>query len=327
MADKDIAISWIRNYGRGRVFYTSLGHNPHINWNAPILLHYLDGLQFVLGDLEAPATPSNRMTPAVSAQEKTGLRLGLTAYTFKDNTLFETIDKAASLGLSFMNGLNVQQVSKEIPRNFDYQLSDEELVLIRNKFLDAGITLVTYYIHDIPADEAICEKIFEFGRKMGIETFIAEPDPKALDIIEKYCVKYNIRLAIHNHRDNISPVYWNPANILELCKGRSPLIGACGDFGYWVRSGIMPLDAVKLLQDRLITVQVHDLNEFSPDGHDVAWGEGICQLEAVIQYFIDSGIKLSLFELEYSQDWDKERPEIQKSIDYFNSIIVQAIYH
>src|SRR4030042_472564 len=140
-----------------------------------------------------------------------------------------------------MNGLNVQRVSKEIPRNFDYQLSDEELVLIRNKFLDAGITLVTYYIHDIPADEVICEQLFEFGRKMGIETFIAEPDPKALDMIEKYCVKYNIKLAIHNHRDNISPVYWNPENILNLCKGRSPMIGACGDFGFWARSGILAL--------------------------------------------------------------------------------------
>jgi type 1 glutamine amidotransferase/sugar phosphate isomerase/epimerase len=326
-ADRDMAISWIRNYGRGRVFYTSLGHNPHINWNAKILQHYLDGLQFVLGDLNAPATPSNRLTPAMVAQEKTGIRLGLSAYTFKDNTLFETIDKAASLGLSFMNGLNVQQVSRELPRNFDYLLTDEELVLIRNKFLDAGVTLVTYYIHDIPADEAACERIFEFGRKMGIETFIAEPKAEALDIIEKFCLQYNIKLALHNHLQDISPVYWNPANILELCKGRSPLIGACGDFGYWTRAGIRPLEAVKLLQDRLINVQVHDLNAFSPEGSDVAWGEGICQLEAVIQYLVDSGIKPSLFELEFSRDWDKERPEIQRSIDYFDSIIVQTIIH
>lgn len=324
-ADKDIAISWIRNYGRGRVFYTSLGHNPQINWNPVILQHYLDGLQFVLGDLKAPATPSNSLTPAVSAQEKTGWRLGLTAYTFKNNTLFETIDTAVSLGLSYMNGLNVQLVSKEIPRNFDYHLSDEELVLIRNKFLEAGITLVTYYIHDIPADEAICEQLFEFGRKMGIETFIAEPDPKALDMIEKYCVKYNIKLAIHNHRDNISPVYWNPQNILDLCKDRSPLIGACGDFGYWARSGIMPLDAVKILQDRLINIQMHDLHELSPEGHDVAWGEGMLRLDAVIQYLYDSGIKPVLFELEYSRDWDKERPELKKNLDYFNDITMQII--
>ena len=57
-ADRDFAISWVRSYGRGRVFYSSLGHNPEIYWNPPILAHFLAGIQFALGDLEADATPS-----------------------------------------------------------------------------------------------------------------------------------------------------------------------------------------------------------------------------------------------------------------------------
>jgi hypothetical protein len=56
-ADKDFAISWIRTYGAGRVFYSSLGHNPHIFWNAPVLAHFLAGIQYCLGDLAADATP------------------------------------------------------------------------------------------------------------------------------------------------------------------------------------------------------------------------------------------------------------------------------
>ncbi len=56
--DGDIAISWIREYGKGRVFYTSLGHNPHINWDPKILAHYLAGFQYALGDLAADDTPS-----------------------------------------------------------------------------------------------------------------------------------------------------------------------------------------------------------------------------------------------------------------------------
>jgi len=56
-ADKDFAIDWIRNYGKGRVFYSSLGHNPHIFWNAPVLAHFLAGIQFALGDLRADASP------------------------------------------------------------------------------------------------------------------------------------------------------------------------------------------------------------------------------------------------------------------------------
>ncbi len=57
-ADKDFAISWIRNYGKGRVFYSSLGHNSHVFWNAPVLAHFLAGIQFALGDLAADARPT-----------------------------------------------------------------------------------------------------------------------------------------------------------------------------------------------------------------------------------------------------------------------------
>ncbi len=56
-ADRDLAISWIRTEGAGRVFYTSLGHNKHLFWNAPVLGHYLGGIAWALGDLEADATP------------------------------------------------------------------------------------------------------------------------------------------------------------------------------------------------------------------------------------------------------------------------------
>ncbi len=56
--DGDNAVAWIRNVGDGRVFYCSLGHNNHIFWTAPVLQHYLDGIQFAMGDLTADATPS-----------------------------------------------------------------------------------------------------------------------------------------------------------------------------------------------------------------------------------------------------------------------------
>ena len=49
--DNDFAISWVRRFGQGRVFYCSLGHNDEIFWNPAVLQHYLDGIQFALGDL------------------------------------------------------------------------------------------------------------------------------------------------------------------------------------------------------------------------------------------------------------------------------------
>jgi hypothetical protein len=51
--DKDFGVAWIREWGKGRVFYCSLGHNDHIYQHPIVLKHYLAGLQWALGDLEA----------------------------------------------------------------------------------------------------------------------------------------------------------------------------------------------------------------------------------------------------------------------------------
>ena len=56
-ADLDLAISWIRRHGLGRVFYSSLGHNPHIFWNGALLGHFLAGIQYALGDLAVDDSP------------------------------------------------------------------------------------------------------------------------------------------------------------------------------------------------------------------------------------------------------------------------------
>jgi len=57
-ADKDFPVSWVKPHGRGRVFYTSLGHSADIFWNAKLLDHILAGVQYALGDLRADNTPS-----------------------------------------------------------------------------------------------------------------------------------------------------------------------------------------------------------------------------------------------------------------------------
>jgi type 1 glutamine amidotransferase len=55
--DHDFGLSWVKRYGQGRVFYCALGHNPEEFWNPALLQHFLDGIQFALGDLPAETTP------------------------------------------------------------------------------------------------------------------------------------------------------------------------------------------------------------------------------------------------------------------------------
>lgn len=54
----DVPVSWCRRIGKGRLFYTNLGHRDDTFWNPSVMRHLLDGIQYALGDLDADATPS-----------------------------------------------------------------------------------------------------------------------------------------------------------------------------------------------------------------------------------------------------------------------------
>lgn len=46
-------LAWIKPYGKGRVFYTTFGHNEEVYWNPKIVAHYIAGIQYAIGDLKA----------------------------------------------------------------------------------------------------------------------------------------------------------------------------------------------------------------------------------------------------------------------------------
>ena len=51
----DYPVSWVRSYGKGRVFYSNFGHNKATWWTPFILQHFLDGIQWALGDIKGPS--------------------------------------------------------------------------------------------------------------------------------------------------------------------------------------------------------------------------------------------------------------------------------
>jgi sugar phosphate isomerase/epimerase len=321
--DRDYAAAWVRHYGRGRVFYSTIGHNPYQFWDATMLKFYLAAAQFVLGDLRAPTVPSARLTPAIAVQEKLGWRLGMTAYTFHRYTLFETIEKTNQVGLPYLGGLSFQKVSQDIDARFDAALSDAELKAIRLKLDDAGVRMLTSFYAKIPGDEQGCREVFEFARKMGIETLISEPPVESLDTIEGFCDAYDINLAIHNHDEKASPNYWSPEAVMQVCESRGPHIGVCADIGYWMRSGIDPVAAVQKIGHKLFVVQMHDLNARTPEGHDVPWGTGAGKTREFLQEIHRLGIQPKMFGLEYSYDWYDSMPEVTQSARFFDKVTLE----
>jgi sugar phosphate isomerase/epimerase len=170
---------------------------------------------------------------------------------------------------------------------------------------------------------------------MGIDTLVAEPEPAALDTVEKLCKEYNIKVAIHNH-PKPSP-YWNPDTVLAAVKDRTPLMGACADTGHWLRSGLDPVECLKKLEGRVITLHFKDLVPEEPKAqdtaaatskkkkkseskamHDVPWGTGVGDVKAQMvelkrQHFH------GVFGVEYEYNWDNSMPEVAKCVTFFNA--------
>jgi type 1 glutamine amidotransferase len=58
--DKDYAISWCRTEGKGKVFYTSFGHDPKVWKDERYQKHLMGGLKWATGELPGDATPSGK---------------------------------------------------------------------------------------------------------------------------------------------------------------------------------------------------------------------------------------------------------------------------
>ncbi len=322
-ADNDYALAWVRSYGRGRTFYCTIAHNPYVFWDPKMLQFYLAAIQFALGDLQVPTLPSSKLTPAVRAQEKLGWRLGMDASTFGKQTLFEAIDKAAQLGLSYLGASSPQKVSQGIPKDFNDQLTDDELKQIRLKLDAAGVRLLTYYLPSIPSDQTGARTVFEFGRKIGIETIVSEPRPEALDTLEKLCDEYDINLALASPDKGSSPSYGSPQQALQACRNRSKRIGVCGDLGHWRRSGIDPLEAIGALQDRLSILQVRDLGQLSRAGGEVPLVTVVGKTELILKEIQRLGLKPAMFGLQYTGDAGDEMVDLARCIDFFDATCIK----
>ena len=56
--DGDYAISWCREEGKGKVFYTAFGHDPKVWKDEKFQKHLFGGLKWATGELPGDATPS-----------------------------------------------------------------------------------------------------------------------------------------------------------------------------------------------------------------------------------------------------------------------------
>lgn len=206
---------------------------------------------------------------------KRGWEIGCQLYTFRSMPFYDALDKISAIGFSSVEPCFFLPLSKESPDvKTNETLSPAARKELGRRLADAGIRMTNFY-GDLGTDADDCRKKFDFAKEMGVENFIAEPPPEAFDAIEKLCDEYKINLAVHNHPKSPDSKYWDPENVLKVCKGRSKRIGGCCDTGHWVRSGLDPVECLKKMEGRIITFHLKDVAEWgNPAARDVPLGTG-----------------------------------------------------
>lgn len=189
---------------------------------------------------------------------------------------------------------------------------------VSRRLKDLGAQLGSCYLAELPNDPSAARKKFEFGKEMGLEYFVAEPAPAAMDLMEKLCDEYGISIAIHNH-PKPSSVYWNPEKLVEVTKGRSKRLGACCDTGHWVRSGLKPMECLKLLEGRIVSFHLKDVQEFGVvAAEEVPWGTGKSDIEGILKEVHRQGIK-PVIAIEYERSGDT-MPQLRKCLEFYDKV-------
>ncbi|MHC4502998.1 MAG: TIM barrel protein [Planctomycetota bacterium] len=240
-------------------------------------------------------------------------RLASQAYTFRSLTFFETVDTLASLGVKYVEAYPGQRIGGDVPGKTHHAMDEETRGKVLAKLKEAGVKLACYGVVS-GRDETDWRRIFEFAKAAGIETITSEPDPRHMGILDKLCEEYAINVAIHNHPK--ASRYWNPDTVLGAVRGRSKRIGACADTGHWVRSGLDPLECLKKLEGRIVSLHFKDLNEKGRRGHDVPWGTGACGADAMLAELRRQGFK-GVFSIEYEHNTPELAEDVRKCVDYF----------
>lgn len=103
--------------------------------------------------------------------------------------------------------------------------------------------------------------------------------------------------------------------MLGVVKTRDSRIGSASDTGHWVRSGLNPIECLKILKGRIISTHLKDLNEKSASAHDVPFGTGVSDIPAILEELKRQDF-VGNISVEYEYNWEDSVPEVAQCIGF-----------
>jgi sugar phosphate isomerase/epimerase len=247
-----------------------------------------------------------------------GFAVGSQAWTFNRFSVFEAIEKTAQAGARVIELYPGQKLSPAEPDiKFDHNASDEVIQKVKDKLAQHRVVAVNYGVVGV-SGEAEWRKVFELGRKLGLYAITTEAVGD-LDILEKLVKEYDIRVGIHEHPrrpNNADYKVWDPNYVLSVVKDRDLRIGASADTGHWASSNVNPLEALRILRGRIISVHLKERPEIGQARTDMVFGAGVLNIAAILDELRAQGFRGNIA-IEYETNWENNVPEVAQCIGFF----------
>ncbi|MBI1189870.1 MAG: TIM barrel protein [Tepidisphaera sp.] len=266
---------------------------------------------------KAPTQPKGRDLTGAAAL---GWQLGCQSWTFRDRTVFESIETMGRLGLTHAEFYPGQKLAPQFgDAVIDANMSDEHFRALQEHLNKNHVIANSYGVIAITKDEKANHANFEFAKKMGMHTVSCEPEREMWDAAASLGKQYGIRLAIHNHPK--PSTFWDPDVELEAIKGREEWIGSCSDVGHWPRSGLNSLECLKKLDGHIFELHFKDVAKVDdkPTYEDRPWGTGGNDVKGMLTELKRQKFK-GVFLVEYEITSGKELEEnVAKSVAFFDT--------
>ena len=243
-------------------------------------------------------------------------QLSIQTWTFHKYSFLESVNKADSLGVKYLEVYPGQKIGGEVPGVFSYTLDNDARDKLKQYLEYKGIKVVALGVVDkYYYTRENLEKFFSFCKYMSIPFMTAEPEPADLDLFNQLAGKYKIKVALHCHPKPTS-YYWNADSIVAAMKGRKN-IGAWPDIGHWARNGVDIQDAMKKLDGKIWGIHFKDVKEFdNVKTEDTLFGSGVCDLPAVLKELKRQKFK-GVISMEYEANEDNNMEDMKRNKRFY----------
>lgn len=247
---------------------------------------------------------------------KNNWKLSIQTWTFHKYSFLQSVEKADSLGVKFLEVYPGQKVGGDIQGAFSYTLDKDSRDKLKQFLEYRGIKVVALGVVDKDYyNKDNLEKFFEFAKYMGISFITAEPEWQDLDEFNRLAGKYKVKVALHCH-PKPSSHYWHPDSTVAAMNGRQH-IGAWPDIGHWARNGVNIPDAMKKVEGKIWGLHLKDIKEFNNTAaEDTLLGQGVCDIPAVMNELKRQKFK-GVVSIEYEVNPVKNMSEMQQNVLYY----------